>query len=123
MKRFSPRDLALYLLLLLLTLFAVNTLQQMNRADDPSYSQIRTLFEQEKVKNFSVKDNVLTMTVRATTPPPLPMSCPISMSFTTTCMSSSTSSAPKGSLRTMTIPWACRAPGGISICPTCWSSW
>jgi len=64
LKRFSPRDLALYLLLLLLTLFAVNTLQQMNRADDPSYSQIRTLFEQEKVKNFSVKDNVLTMTVR-----------------------------------------------------------
>ena len=64
MKRFSPRDLALYLLLLLLTLFAVDTLQQMNRADDPSYSQIRTLFEQEKVKNFSVKDNVLTMTVR-----------------------------------------------------------
>ena len=64
MKRFSPRDLALYLLLLPLTLFAVNTLQQMNRADDPSYSQIRTLFEQEKVKNFSVKDNVLTMTVR-----------------------------------------------------------
>ncbi|WP_151076690.1 ATP-dependent zinc metalloprotease FtsH [Flintibacter sp. KGMB00164] len=51
-------------MLLLLTLFAVNTLQQMNRADDPSYSQIRTLFEQEKVKNFSVKDNVLTMTVR-----------------------------------------------------------
>ena len=64
MKRFSPRDLALYLLLLLLTIFAVNTLQQMNRANDPSYSQIRTLFEQEKVKNFSVKDNVLTMTVR-----------------------------------------------------------
>ncbi|MDM8239024.1 ATP-dependent zinc metalloprotease FtsH [Pseudoflavonifractor phocaeensis] len=64
LKRFSPRDLALYLLLLLLTLFAVNTLQQMNRANDPSYSQIRTLFEQEKVKNFSVKDNVLTMTVR-----------------------------------------------------------
>ena len=64
MKRFSPRDLALYLLLLLLTLFAVHTLQQMNRANDPSYSQIRTLFEQEKVKNFSVKDNVLTMTVR-----------------------------------------------------------
>ena len=64
MKRFSPRDLALYLLLLLLTLFAVNTLQQINRANDPSYSQIRTLFEQEKVKNFSVKDNVLTMTVR-----------------------------------------------------------
>ena len=64
MKRFSPRDLALYLLLLLLTLFAVNTLQQMNRADDPSYSQIRTLFEQEKVKYFTVKDNVLTMSVR-----------------------------------------------------------
>ena len=64
MKRFSPRDLALYLLLLLLTIFAVNTLQQMNRADDPSYSQVRTLFEQEKVKYFSVKDNVLTMSVR-----------------------------------------------------------
>ena len=64
MKRFSARDLALYLLLILLMLFAVNSLQQMYRADDPSYNQVRILFEQGKVKSFSVKDNVLTMVLR-----------------------------------------------------------
>ena len=50
MKRFSSRDVILYLMLLLLMIFAVNTVQQMNEADDPTYSQVRTLFEQEKVK-------------------------------------------------------------------------
>ena len=64
LKRFSARDLALYLLLILLMLFAVNSLQQMYRADDPSYNQVRILFEQGKVKSFSVKDNVLTMVLR-----------------------------------------------------------
>ena len=64
MKRFSARDLALYLLLILLMLFAVNSLQQMYRADDPSYNQVRILFEQGKVKSFSVKDNMLTMVLR-----------------------------------------------------------
>ena len=49
----------LYLMLLLLMIFAVNTVQQMNEADDPTYSQVRTLFEQEKVKYFVLNGNDL----------------------------------------------------------------
>ena len=107
MKRFSARDLALYLLLILLMLFAVNSLQQMYRADDPSYNQVRILFEQGKVKSFSVKDNVLTMVLRGDG----------DETYTQTYTSSSTSSAPRGSSRTMITPWACRTPGGTSSCP------
>ena len=64
MRRFSSRDIFLYVMLLALVLFAVNTLQQMDQADAPTYNQIRVLFEQEKVKSFSVKDNVLTLELR-----------------------------------------------------------
>ena len=64
MKRFSSRDVILYLMLLLLMIFAVNTVQQMNEADDPTYSQVRTLFEQEKVKYFVLNGNDLGLQIR-----------------------------------------------------------
>ena len=64
MKRFSSRDVVLYLMLLLLMIFAVNTVQQMNEADDPTYSQVRTLFEQEKVKYFVLNGNDLGLQIR-----------------------------------------------------------
>ncbi|MBS6532030.1 MAG: ATP-dependent zinc metalloprotease FtsH [Oscillospiraceae bacterium] len=54
----------LYLMLLLLMIFAVNTVQQMNEADDPTYSQVRTLFEQEKVKYFVLNGNDLGLQIR-----------------------------------------------------------
>jgi len=54
----------LYLMLLLLMIFAVNTVQQMNQADDPTYSQVRTLFEQEKVKYFVLNGNDLGLQIR-----------------------------------------------------------
>ena len=54
----------LYLMLLLLMIFAVNTVQQMNQADDPTYSQVRTLFEQEKVKYFVLNGKDLSLQVR-----------------------------------------------------------
>ncbi|MEA4933509.1 MAG: ATP-dependent zinc metalloprotease FtsH [Lawsonibacter sp.] len=66
MRRISPRDLTLYLLVLLMMAFAVTTLQQMNREDSPDYSQIRTYFVQERVKYFTVKDDTLTLTLRDT---------------------------------------------------------
>lgn len=66
MRRISPRDLTLYLLVLLMMAFAVATLQQMNQEDSPDYSQIRTYFVQERVKYFTVKDNSLTLTLRDT---------------------------------------------------------
>ena len=64
MKRFSSRDVILYLMLLLLMIFAVNTVQQMVEADDPTYSQVRTLFEQEKVKYFVLNGNDLGLQIR-----------------------------------------------------------
>ena len=64
MKRISPRDLTLYLLVLLMMLFAVNTLMRMDRADAPDYSDIRTYFLQEQVEYFTLKDNTLTLTLR-----------------------------------------------------------
>ena len=64
MKRFSSRDVILYLMLFLLMIFAVNTVQQMDEADDPTYSQVRTLFEQEKVKYFVLNGNDLGLQIR-----------------------------------------------------------
>ena len=64
MKRFSSRAVILYLMLLLLMIFAVNTVQQMNEADDPTYSQVRTLFEQEKVKYFVLNGKDLGLQIR-----------------------------------------------------------
>ena len=64
MRRISPRDLTLYLLVFLMMVFAVSTLQRMNQEDAPIYSDIRTLFVQEKVSYFELEDNTLTLTVR-----------------------------------------------------------
>lgn len=64
LKRIGPRDLTLYLLKIVLVFFTFNTLQQMNKEEPPTYSEIRLLFEQEKVREFSVKDNVLILTLR-----------------------------------------------------------
>jgi len=64
LKRFSSRDVILYLMLPLLMIFAVNTVQQMNEADDPTYSQVRTLFEQEKVKYFVLNGKDLGLQIR-----------------------------------------------------------
>ena len=54
LKRFSARDLIFYLLAILVMVFTFNAVQQMNEPDDHTYNEIRLLFEQEKVKYFSV---------------------------------------------------------------------
>lgn len=64
MRRFGPRDVTLYLLLALMIFFAFTTLQQMDRGDAPTYSQIRTLFLQEQVEYFTLEDKTLTLTLR-----------------------------------------------------------
>ena len=63
MKRFSSRDVILYLMLILLMVFAVTTLQRMDQSRDPTYGQVRTLFEQERVQSFSLEGNNLTLEV------------------------------------------------------------
>ncbi|MCI8436440.1 MAG: ATP-dependent zinc metalloprotease FtsH [Lawsonibacter sp.] len=48
-------------------LFTFTALQQMDRTDSPTYSQIRTLFLQEQVEYFTLEDNTLTLTLRGQT--------------------------------------------------------
>ena len=64
MRRFGPRDITLYFLLALLLCVAVVTLQDVNRGETPTYSQIRTYFLQEQVEFFTLEDNTLTLTLR-----------------------------------------------------------
>lgn len=64
MKRFSPRDATLYVLLAMMLFFTFVALQEMDKGNAPIYSDIRTLFVQEKVSYFELKDNTLTMTLR-----------------------------------------------------------
>ena len=51
-------------MLILLMVFAVTTLQRMDQSRDPTYGQVRTLFEQERVQSFSLDGNNLTLEVR-----------------------------------------------------------
>jgi len=64
MKRFGPRDLVLYALLALTLFFTFTTLQQMGQRDEPTYSQVRTLFLQGRVEYFTLEDKTLTLTLR-----------------------------------------------------------
>ena len=50
-------------MLILLMVFAVTTLQRMDQSRDPTYGQVRTLFEQERVQSFSLEGNNLTLEV------------------------------------------------------------
>ena len=64
MRRITPRDIALYALLFAIVFYAVSFLQRADWEDGPDYSQIRTYFPQERVEYFTLKDNVLTLTLR-----------------------------------------------------------
>ena len=64
MRRFGPRDAALYILLALMIFFTFAGFQQMEKADAPTYSQIRALFLQERVEYFTLEDNTLTLLLR-----------------------------------------------------------
>ena len=65
MKKFTIRDLIFVVLVFLVLFTATSALQMMDREDDPSYAQIRQLFEQEKVRYFEVRDdNTLVLELR-----------------------------------------------------------
>ena len=65
MKKSAMKGFLLLLLLLLVIVLCASYLLRMdNQVPQLEYSQIRQLFEQEKVKYFSVEDNVLTLTLR-----------------------------------------------------------
>ena len=64
MRRITPRDIALYLILFAVVFYSVSYLQRADWEDGPDYSQIRTYFTQERVEYFTLKDNVHTLTLR-----------------------------------------------------------
>ena len=96
MRRFGLRDVTLYILLGLLIFFTITSLQQMDRTDSPTYSQIRTLFMQERVEYFTLEDNTLTLTLRGQNgEKSAPSTGWLTPLFSTpTCGSSLTSSSP-----------------------------
>ena len=64
MRRFSSRDLTLYLMLILVMMFTFSSIQQMDAQNAPTYSEIRTQFLQQNVKSFKLVDHTLTLTLR-----------------------------------------------------------
>ena len=52
MRRITPRDIALYLILFAVVFYSVSYLQRADWEDGPDYSQIRTYFTQERVEYF-----------------------------------------------------------------------
>ena len=64
LKKISLRDLFFYLLIALVIGVTLTTAQRLDAAEQPVYSQIRLLFEQERVKYFQVEDNVLSLQLR-----------------------------------------------------------
>ena len=67
LKKFSPRDIFFYGMIVLVLVATVSTVQRLDAAERPVYSQIRLLFEQEKVRYFEVKDDILRLKLRGET--------------------------------------------------------
>ena len=64
MRRLVSRDFFMLLLLAMMAFFTFSALQQVNRGDAPTYSQIRELFHQGRVEYFTLEDSTLTLTLR-----------------------------------------------------------
>ena len=61
MKKFSSRDILLYIMLIAVIFFVVQTMLQMDEGQKPIYSEVRTFLEQEKVRSVSFKGSQLTL--------------------------------------------------------------
>ena len=66
MKKTRIASFVFYILVLVILLTAVTALFGRSKADYLSYSEAVTLFAEEKVHDFTIKDGVLTMTARCT---------------------------------------------------------
>ena len=64
MKKSGLRDLGFYILIFLILISTVFILFYSDKTESLQYSEIRRLFEQEKVEYFQVDGNTLTLTVR-----------------------------------------------------------
>ena len=64
MNRNSARNFSLYMGIFLIIAMLYNVMQEMDRAEGPDYSQIRTYFMQEQVDYFTLRDNTLTLELK-----------------------------------------------------------
>ena len=64
MKKTRIASFVFYILVLVILLTAVTALFGRSKADYLSYSEAVTLFAEEKVHDFTIKDGVLTMTLQ-----------------------------------------------------------
>ncbi|MEG2959258.1 MAG: AAA family ATPase, partial [Oscillospiraceae bacterium] len=63
-RKFSPRDLLFYTLILAILLSAVWMLMEFTGKPGLSYGQVQRLFHREQVEAFTVKNNTLTLRLR-----------------------------------------------------------
>ena len=64
LKTFSFKNLIFPVVVVFLLFMSMSALSNSWAEPDPTYAQIRSLFEQEKVSSFRVEDNTLTLTLR-----------------------------------------------------------
>ena len=123
MRRITPRDLMLYLLVVLMMFFTVSTLQRMDQEDAPDYSQIRIYFSQSRVKYFTLEDNTLTLTLREqgdqTSTLTYQLADPYLFYFD--LRDEIDKQLASGTLEGSFPVW--RAPGGTTCCPSSCSCW
>ena len=61
MKKFSLRDVIFYALIFFLLVSTVVALQRMEKQGDDTYANMRTYFEQERVRNFEAEEDKITL--------------------------------------------------------------
>ena len=61
MKKFSPRPMLTYLMVVILLFIGLSSKGGTNRADELVYSDVRTLLEEHQVRELRVEDDVLTL--------------------------------------------------------------
>lgn len=63
-KKPKPRDVGFYLIIIVILMATIFTLMSQNTTKTYKYSEIRTLFEQEKVQSFNIEGDVLVLSLR-----------------------------------------------------------
>ena len=64
MKKFSLRDAVFYILIFVVLLSTVSVLNKVENDESPTYSDLRTLFEQEQVLYFEAEEDEVTLILR-----------------------------------------------------------
>ena len=64
MKKFSLRDAVFYILIFVVLLSTVSVLQKVEKGENSTYADLRTLFDQEQVLYFEAEEDEITLVLR-----------------------------------------------------------